>query len=269
MLVIAVLSSIALLPAIYDIFTEHSLVLVWAVIFSCMMPVVFGVALHTGWKSIPQKIRNPDYQINIFGDPPSLSALERFLAIWLAAIVFFFLVWLIVQSTTFLSNHSIIIWWAIFASIGAIFVGALGYKLGSVRIEDNRKVGLYLGVLFSLGAGFGLIINIWINPSSSSLKFWSGLLCGLAFSLVTIWYMQKRWDPIRLAPKNQTITEVHLDALLLNNCFARGFLYLSLLVFFLFITSFGTEFASNFFLIWIAILFGYMSFQVYRHRPKQ
>ena len=268
MLVFAILASIALSPAVYNVVTAYSLGLVLAVVLSYSVPLVFFAFLIIGWKSVPKKIRYPNPQSVFFEDSPLSSRWERLLAVWLTLVVFVFFVWLTVPNFALLANSYLTMWWSVLAAIGAVLAGGLGYLMGSALMEDRRKVSIYLGAVFSLSFGIVLVVNIWVNRESASLKFWSGLVSGLLFGFLTVWYMQKRSGPAKMMPKDQTPAERYLDHLIVNNVFVRGLVIFLTVAFFLLITSLGTGFALNFFSTWVVIILGYMSIQAFRYRPK-
>lgn len=213
LLILAVLFSIALLPAIYDIFTSYTFSLVWATVATCSLPFAFLAALVISWKSVSPGI--------VGENPPGLSAVDRILIIWLTSIAIIFFIWLTLQSLSFLVGNPVTIWWSLLATVGMLLVALFGYVLGSVHMEHNRKVAIYLGMALCLIFSTGFIVYLWFERDYS-LKFWAGLIFGLIFSFLGVWYLQKRWDPVNLAPKNQTPTEKWLDVAVIVNRPVRG-----------------------------------------------
>ena len=131
-------------------------------------------------------------------------------------------------------------------------------------MNDNRHQAIIASLFIIMVFFVGVFLNFSVGLSKK--PFWFGVLMGLALTLISSTYIMLVWDPKKLSPRNPETKVV--DARLMSVVVIGGLIAGRLL---LLATGGWEELESlliGLFSSWIILTFGFLSFQVWYHRPK-
>ena len=127
-------------------------------------------------------------------------------------------------------------------------------------MEQNRTTLAVSGIVLILGLWFIYFLNFLSGDMQAAFY---GMLVGIALGIATCFRMAKTWDPVNLRPVDP------------NTKRAGGWIFWTVPIGIILARILPrlvgeeiTDLLAGCGLMWGTLLFGYMSIQVWRHRPR-